>query len=93
MRVTTVPGIEIEPWGAANILRKLNDVVYICKCNVKPNGYKCWTKHAFFFDSHFKTLHLSNCCGALIDNRSDAPICVLEDKYREKNLNFRHTLK
>ena len=47
------------------------------------NKYKCWTKHAFVYDSHFKPLHQNKCCGVLIDNRADAPICVWEDKYRE----------
>ena len=46
-----------------------------------------------FNDSHFKPLHQSKCCGDLIDNRVDAPICVLEDKDREKNINLRHALK
>ena len=41
---------------------------------------KCMTKHAFYFYSHFRTFHQSKCFGALIDNRADAPICVLEDK-------------
>ena len=46
-----------------------------------------------FFYSNFKPLHQSKCCGALIDNRSDAPICVLEDKEGEKNLNLIHARK
>ena len=50
-------------------------------------------KHAFVYESHFKPLHQSKYCGALIDNRADAPICVLEDKDREKNLNLRYALK
>ena len=82
MRVTPVFGIEREPWGEAFILRKVNDGVYICIGNVKSDEYYCWTKHAFVYDSNFKPLHQSKGCGALIDNRSDAPICVLEDKDR-----------
>ena len=38
----------------------------------------------FDYDSHFKHLHQSKCCEALMDNRADTPICVLEDKDREK---------
>ena len=57
----------------------VNDVVLICTCNVKSDEYNCWTKHAFVYDSYFKTLHQSKCCGDLIDNISDASICVLED--------------
>ena len=41
-------------------------------------------KNAFFNDSYFKPLHQSKCWGDIIDNRADAPICVLEDKDREK---------
>ena len=55
MRVTAVFGIEIEPWGAACILRKFNDRMYICICNVKSDEYKCRKKHAFVYDSHSKT--------------------------------------
>ena len=50
-------------------------------------------KNMHFYDSHFKTLHQSKICGALIDNRADAPIYVLEYKDREKKLNLRHALK
>ena len=49
-------------------------------------------KHVFFYDSHFKPLHKSKCCGNLIDNRDDAPICVLEDKDRATNKKMRHDL-
>ena len=82
MRVTPVSGIEIEPWGVSCILIIVNDGVYICICNVKSDEYKCWTKHAFVYDSHFKPLHHSKCFRDLIDNISDATICVLEDKDR-----------
>ena len=82
MRVTLVSGIERELWGAASILRRVNDGFYIYKCAVKYDEYKCWTKHAFIFDRHFKPLHQSKWCGALVDNISDAPIRVLEGKYR-----------
>ena len=65
-------------------MRKFNYGVYICTCNFKSDQYKCWTKHVFVYDSQFKTLHQSKCCGALIYNRADAPIFVLEDKDREE---------
>ena len=48
MRVTPVSVIEREPWGAASILRRVNDGVYICTCDVKSDEYKCWKRHAFF---------------------------------------------
>ena len=57
MRVTPVFGIERENWGASCILRKVNDGVYICICNVKSDEYKCWTKHAFVYDIRFNPLH------------------------------------
>ena len=80
MRVTPVYGREREHWGVAIILIRVNDGVYICKCSVKYDEYKCMTKHASIFDIHLKTLHQSKCCGAQIDNKADAPICVFEDK-------------
>ena len=57
LRVTPGSGIERKYWGSASILRGFNDGVYICTCNVKSDEYKCLTKHAFFYDSHFKPLH------------------------------------
>ena len=47
----------------------------------------------FLNDSHLKPLHQSKCCEDLIDDRSDTPIFVLEDKYREKNLILRYALR
>ena len=87
MELTTVYGIEIVPWGSAIILRRVNDGVFICTCNIQSVEYNCWTKHEFFYDSHLKNLHKTKCCGVLIDNRADAPICVLEDKDRESKKN------
>ena len=57
MRVTLVSGIEIERWGTASIIRRVNDGVYICTCLVRYYEYNFKTKHAFVFDSHFKPLH------------------------------------
>ena len=89
MNITPISGREEVKWGAASILRTLNDGVYICVCNVQNVKYYLWTKHAFFYDSHYKPLHRTECCGALIDNRADAPICVLENKDRaEKKLDY-----
>ena len=93
MKATPVFGIEREPWSAACILIKVNNGVYICICYVKYDEYKCWTKNAFVYDSQFKPLHQLKCCGDLIYNRADSPICVLEDKYRETKLNFKYALK
>ena len=76
MRVTPVFAIEGEPWGASCILRKVNDGVYICICNVKSDKYKCWTKHAFVYDSHSKPLHQQKICGGLIANKANAPFVL-----------------
>ena len=46
-----------------------------------------------FYDSYFKTLHHPKIFRDLIDNRADVPICVLEDKYIETNINLKHDLK
>ena len=46
-----------------------------------------------FYDSHFKPLHQTKCFGVLIDNRADAPICVLEDKDRESKIKLAGALK
>ena len=67
--------------------------MYICTCPVRSDEYMCKTKHAFVFDSHFKPVNQSNCYGAIIDNRYDAPIWVLEDKERETKLNLICALK
>ena len=79
MKITPVLGIEEVPWGAASILRRVNDGVYICVCNVHNVKNDLWKNHAFVYDSHYKPLHQTECCGVLLDNRADAPICVLED--------------
>ena len=93
MNMTPVFGIDRVAWVAASILRTVNDVVYICTCNVKNVKYDLWTKHAFVYDSHYKPLHKTEFCGVLIDNRADAPIFVLEDKDRESNKQLDHALK
>ena len=56
MKVTPVSGIEREPWGAATILRRVNDGVYICTCSFRYYEYKCKTKHVLVYDSQFKPL-------------------------------------
>ena len=57
MKVTPVPGKEIEPCGAASIIRIVNYEVYICTCSARYDEYKCKTKYALVYDSHFKPLH------------------------------------
>ena len=93
MNWTPVLNIERQTWGAIRILKKVNGGVYICSCSVISEKYRCKTKHAFVYDSHFKPLHQSKYYGALIYNRSDAPICVLEDHYKETKIDLKHALK
>ena len=93
MKVTPLSGIERVAWGPASILKTENDGVYICTCNVQYVEYNCWTRHAFVYDIRCKPLHQTKCCGVLIDNRADAPICVLEDKDRESKKQLDHALK
>ena len=63
MSVTPVSRIEREPSVSASIIRIVNDGVYIFTCSVISDEYKCKTKHAFVFDSHFKPFHQSNVLG------------------------------
>ena len=71
MKVNPWITIERESWGAASILRRVNDGVYICICSIRSDEYLFNKKHALFYDIHFKPLHQSKCCGGIIDNRSD----------------------
>ena len=41
MNITPVSGIEEVAWGAASILKTVNDGVYICACNVKILNTTC----------------------------------------------------
>ena len=76
-----------------SILRRVNGGVFIFTCNVQSVEYNYWTKHAFVYDSHFKSLHQAKYCGVLLDNRSDTPICVLEKKGRELKKKLDDALK
>ena len=39
MNITPISGIEEVPWGAASIIKTVNDGVYICVCNVQNVKY------------------------------------------------------
>ena len=64
--------------GAMRILIMIDYDVYVCICTVYSYHLKEVTKHTFVYDSHISTKEKSELCGAIIDNRSYAPICVLE---------------
>ena len=85
--MTVISGIERVTWGPASIMRRVNDGVFIFTFNFQYIEYECWTKHSFVYDSHFKPLRQTKCCGVLVDNKADAPIRVLKDKDRESKKN------
>ena len=51
-----------------------------------------YSSHAFVYDSNFAQLYKSEYCGAIIDNRYYAPICVLEEKDRKRQYAFKMCL-
>ena len=57
MRLNTVDRIEREHWGAASIIRIVDDGFYIFTCSFRSDEYKCETKHSFVYNSHFKPLY------------------------------------
>ena len=89
--MTIAPVLNIDRSKMSNlvILLRNDDGVYVCNCTVYSYVSKKFTQHAFVYDGHFSTKYNSACCGAIIDNRSYSPICVLE----EKDIKSKHTLK
>ena len=63
------------------ILLVIDDGIYVYICTVYYYVLKEYTQHTFFYDSNFTTKEKSDWCGAIIDNRSYAPIYVQEEKY------------
>ena len=51
---------------------------------------KHFTQHTFVYDSNFSIKDKSECCGAIIENRSYEPIYVLEG---EKKIHWRICLE
>ena len=62
---------------------RIDDGVYVCNCAIYSNVLKQHTQHALVYDSNFSTKEKSACRGAIIDNRTHAPICGLEGKDRK----------
>ena len=89
--MTIVPVLNIyrSKMGTLGILLRIDDGDYVCHCTVYLYISKQCTQHAFFYDSNFSTKENSECCGAIVDNISHAPICVLEKKKSKS----KHTLK
>ena len=80
--IVPVLNIEREQMGPLGILTRIDDDVYVYTCSVYSKVLKQHTKHTFVYDSYFSTEVKIACRGAIIDNRTYAPICVLEGKYR-----------
>ena len=70
----------IEKIGTMGILLVIYDSFYVCICTVYSSVLKIVTQHEFIYDGHFAAKDNSKWCGTIIDNRSYAPICVLEGK-------------
>ena len=82
MTIAYVLHIEREPMGPLGILLRIHDGVYVCICTVYSKNLKDHTQHSFVYDSYFSTKVKSECCGAIIDNRTYALIYVMSEKYR-----------
>ena len=89
MTIAPVLNIEREKMGPLGILMRIYDGVYVCNYTVYSCILKQCTQHEFFYDSYFSSKEKILCCGTIIDNRSYAHICVLEEKY----IKSKHTLK
>ena len=86
MTIAPLLNIEIDKMGTLVIFLKIDDGVYVCICTIYTELLKRFTQHKFVYDSHFSTKEKSECCGAIIDNRSYAPIFVLEEKTEKENM-------
>ena len=81
--ITPIMKLETQKMDATRILLVIDDGVYVCICKVYSYVLKEYKSHAFIYDSHFSQLERSECCGAIIDNRSYAPIYVLYERDRK----------
>ena len=85
MTITPIIKLEREKTGAVRIILVIIDVVCVCICRVYLDAFKEYPSHEFIYDRHFSQLENSECCGAIIENKSYAPICVLEEKIEKSN--------
>ena len=79
--------------GSLIVLIIIDDDVYIYNYTVYSDDLKKHTQHAFVFDSNFSIKEKSSCRGAIIDNRTCAPICVLEGKDRKSKATLNNMLR
>ena len=75
-----------------SILQVINYGVYVCIFRVYSDVFKIYTSHVFVYDSYFAQLEKSEFCGAIIEIRSYAPICVLEEKYRKSKTTLNNVI-
>ena len=93
MTIAHVLNIDREKMGTLGILLRVDDCVYVCKCTVYSYVLKKFTLYVFVYYNHFWIKDNSECCGAIIYNRSYAPICVLEVKDRKSKHTLNHMLR
>ena len=93
MTIASVLNIDREKMGAMGILLVIDDGVYVCICTVYYSIFKEVKQHTFVYDSHFSTKKQSEHCGAIIDNRSYAPICVIEENYRKIKVALKNMIR
>ena len=86
MTITPILNIQRQKWGALGVIQLIYDGVFVCKCKLFSDIIKSTTSNAFVYDSHFSQNKMSKCCGAIIDNRYHALICVLEEKYKNEHM-------
>jgi len=69
---------------AFNLLQIKDNGVYICLCTVNDfiNGEWHEESHAFVYNSHYRATENNNCIGAVIDNRSNAPVRLIDEEDR-----------
>ena len=79
--------------GDMRIILLIDNVVYVCICRIYSDVFKEYSSHEFICDRHFSQLENSECCGAIIDNKSYAPICVLEEKDRKIQFSLNNMLR
>ena len=83
MTIEPIFNIDREKKVTMGILLIIFEGVYVCICTVYSSVLKKVTQHALLYDSHFTSKEKRKCCGAIIDNMSYAPICVMEEKDRK----------
>ena len=79
MTISPVMYVERQKCFELGILKYIDEEVYICTCKVKSSDNNNNVYHTFFYERHLKKWLEKECCGSLVYNKSNAPICVLGD--------------